>query len=205
VAAFVLVTFASTVPRVFTVKRLLVSLLPYGLLVSAWAMRKLRLRTRVLKGLVLFSLVLCGVNIVLIPKGPWRELVAVVQAEVEPEDDLWVDELAVPVFNYYYDGPHQVHVLRASHLHDLGNVQNTSARDSTEDGRIWVVALTDRYRNLLEYLNPSAPDDLVWSRDWPGVSARAYTLSHSNLSITEPPPWLLAWPSPVDEACQEHE
>jgi uncharacterized membrane protein len=204
---FVLFTLASAVPRVFTVKRLLLSLLPYALLTSAWAIRKLQLKRWQLSALVAYSLVLCGVNVLWVPKEPWPEVVAVVQRELGPDDVLWVDELAVPAFDYYYGGSHERFVWHATRLYDLGQVTHAMQRDPVGEGRILVVALVDAYRNLLDYLPVSW--EPVWSRDWHRVSVRAYTqlASGANFGSSQPdlPSWLLTWPSPVHQVCLEQE
>jgi uncharacterized membrane protein len=206
VALFVLVTIGSVIPRAFTVKRLIVSLWPYGLLISAWAMRRLQLKLWLLSVVVIFSLALCVVNILLVPKEPWREVVAVVQQEIGPDDVLWVDELAVPAFDYYYSGHHERLILRTARLHELSTTGDVGRRSSTDGGYAWVVTRIDPYRNLLDYLPPFYSQKPVWSGDWHRVSVRAYEPAppdtRSAVSGVHPPSWLLAWPSPVDEDCQ---
>jgi 4-amino-4-deoxy-L-arabinose transferase-like glycosyltransferase len=213
IVLFVLGTIGSAIPRLFTVKRLVVSLLPYGLLISAWAMRRLQLRRWLLSVLIAFSLALCVVNVLLVPKEPWREAVSVVQQEIGPNDVLWVDELAVSAFDYYYSGSHKRLILRTAHIHELsnalGDIQDIDQRNSAGEGLIWIVTRVDPYRNLLDYLPPSFPRNLVWSGDWHRVSVRAYAMASPDagppVSGTDPPSWLLAWPSPVHEACQGQE
>ena len=206
-AVYVLITFLSAVPRLFTLKRLLLSLLPLGVLICAWAIRKLQLKRWQLSALFAYSLVLCGVNVLWVPKEPWREVVAVIQRELRPDDVLWVDELAVPAFDNYYGGSHERFVWRATRLYDLGRVTDVTQRDSVGQGRIWVVALVDTYRNLLDYMPASW--EPVWSADWHRVSVRAYTPPASEVTsrISSPdlPSWLLVWPSPVHEVCLEGE
>jgi len=213
VALYVLVTIGSAVPRGFTVKRLLVSLLPYGLLISAWAIRKLQFKRWLLPALVIFALVLCVVNVLLVPKEPWREIVTVVQRELGPNDLLWVDELVVPAFDYYYSGSHERLILRVARLHEwsseLSNAWNADHRSSAGGGYIWIVTMIDPYRNLLDYLPASLSQRLAWSGDWHRVSVRAYAPPPPGTSPpisdtgADLPAWLLAWPSPVDEACEE--
>lgn len=202
---FVLGTVGSAVPRLFTLKRLLVSLLPYGLLVSAWAMRVLRLKRWMLVILILFSLALSVVNIALWPKEPWREVVAVVEREIGPDDQLWVDELAVPVFDYYYHGSRERSVLRVAHMREFHEALSSVRRGSLPAGRIWVVTKVDPYRNLLDYFSPVLLENVVWSADWYHVSVRAYVPpspgSAPLVPDAAPPTWMLAWPSPVHEAC----
>jgi len=203
VALFVLVTIGSTIPRGFTAKRLLVSLLPYGLLISAWAMQRLQFKRWLWSATVISSLVLSAVNIWLVPKEPWREVVAVVQEETDPSDALWVDELAVPAFDYYYNGFPKRLILRTAHLHELKDESDALVRG----GRIWVVTRVDPYRNLFDYFPSSFARKLVWSGDWHRVSVRAYAPDSVDLASSAwdagPPPWLLEWPSPVDDACQK--
>jgi hypothetical protein len=209
VTLFVLVTIGSAIPRGFTVKRLLVSLLPYGLLISAWAVRRLRLKRWLLSALIALSLALCAANVLLVPKEPWREAVDVVQQEIGPDDVLWVDELAIPAFDYYYNGSRERLILRTAHLDELSNAWDTDRHSSAGGGRIWVVTRVDPYRNLLDYLPPSLSQRPVWSGDWHRVSVRAYAPALSDtgapVSGASLPSWLLEWPSPVDEACQERE
>ena len=207
VVLFVVVTAGSAIPRLFTVKLLVVSLLPYGLLVGAWAMRKLRLRRWPLMALVTFSLALCAVNVLLVPKEPWREVVATVEREISPNDALWVDELAVPAFDYYYRGSHERHILRLARLDELTGAGSGDSCASTGGSDIWVVTRVGPYRNLLDYLPPFVSEKTVWSEDWYRVSVRAYAPTAPDAASStrgiDPPPWLLEWPTPLDEACQK--
>ena len=206
VAMFALITIASVIPRGFTLKRLLVSLWPYLMLIGAWALRELRLKAWLLSALIAVLLILCVANSLLVPKEPWREVVAVVQQELGPTDELWVDELAVPAFDYYYSGSPERLILRTAHVHQCPERWTTGRPGGIADaGYIWVVTRVDPYRNLLCYLPPCVTQEEVWARDWYHVSVRAYKPvlpgEGSPVSGTEPPPWLLAWPSPLDEAC----
>ncbi len=208
VVVFLLGTVGSAVPRLFTLKRLLVSLLPYGLLVGAWAMHELQFKPWLLRGLLLLSVALCVVNTAWWPKEPWREVVALVEREAGPGDVLWVDDLAVPAFDYYYGGPLQRQVLRTAHLREFHETL-AHQRGSPREGRIWVLLKVDAYRNLLDYFSPSLSESLLWSGDWHHVSVRAYAPPAPNAGplapAVDPPPWLSAWPSPVHEACQTRE
>ena len=206
VALFALVTIASVIPRGFTLKRLLVSLWPYLMLIGAWALRGLRLKPWLLSALIVVLLVLCVASSLLVPKEPWREVVAVVQQELGPTDELWVDELAVPAFDYYYSGSPERLILRTARVHQCPDRWATGRPGGIANaGYVWVVTRVDPYRNLLSYLPPCVAQEEVWARDWYHVSVRAYKPvlpgEGSPVSGTEPPPWLLAWPSPLDEAC----
>jgi hypothetical protein len=204
---FLLFTMGSAIPRLFTLKRLLLGLLPFGLLICAMAIQELGLERRQLAALVGFSLALSAVNLLWVPKEPWREVVSVVQQELGPGDTLWVDELAVPAFDYYYRGSHERSVWRATHLRDLEQDADVSQGGWTGEGQIWVVALVDPYRNLLDYL--PAAWEAAWSADWHRVSVRAYEKPSvaASAGVAKPvlPAWLSAWPSPVHEACRSEQ
>ena len=210
VALFALITIASVIPRGFTVKRLVVSLWPTLMLIGAWAMRGLRFKPWLLFAIIAVLLALCVANSLLVPKEPWREVVAAVQQELGPNDELWVDELAVPAFDYYYSGSLERLILRTAHVHECPDRWATGRPGGIANGgRVWVVTRVDPYRNLLSYLPPCVTGEEVWARDWYHVSVRAYkpVLPGEGVSGsgTGPPSWLLAWPSPLDEACYRQE
>jgi len=196
VVFFVLLTLGSTVPRLFTFKRLVISLWPYVMVLCAWAMHKLRLKPWQISALVGFSLALCAVNILWAPKQPWRDIVTVVEKEMGPDDVLWVDELAVPAFDYYAADSTARSIWRAAQLYDVA--------EAGDAGRVLIVASVDPYRNLLNYLPESWR--AVEEKDWHHVSLRAYARSQlqANLNAPQPelPSWLLSWPSPSHVACQ---
>jgi 4-amino-4-deoxy-L-arabinose transferase-like glycosyltransferase len=204
---YLLATVGSAVPRLFTVKRLLLGLLPHGLLLTVWAIRRLRLKPWMVSVLIVLSLMLSGVNVLLIPKGDWADVAATVQREMDPGDVLLVDELVVPAFDYYDKGSHRRFVLRTTELARLGSVVEAARRDVGPDGVVWFVAMADPYRDLLGHLPPSLSQEMIWSRDWHGVTVRAYAWPPSGSGHSVPsvdlPAWLLAWPSPLDEACRE--
>lgn len=198
IGLFALGTAFSVVPRLFTVKRLLLPALPYAMLLSAWAMIRVRLPRRVWAGIVAVCLGLCLVNILWVDKEPWREAVARLDSLIAPGDALWVDEMAVPAFDYYDRGAHSRRVLRAA---DLATVAGP-----TGAGRVWLVVRVDRNRNLLDAFPAQAAAPPAWAGDWPGISVRAYDLEALEGGALVPaahlPDGLLSWPSPLDETCR---
>lgn len=196
---FVLLTIGSAVPRLFTFKRLVISLWPYVMLLCAWAMQRLRLKHWQISVLVAFSLALCAVNILWAPKQPWRDIVTVVEKEMGPDDVLWVDELAAPAFDYYADDSLAWSVWRAAQLYDVA--------EPGDAGHILIIASVDPYRNLLNYLPESWL--AIGENDWHHVSLRTYARPQMQANLNDPqpelPPWLLSWPSPLHEACQNQE
>jgi hypothetical protein len=202
-AAFVITTVGSAIPRLYTIKRLLLGLLPYALLLVAWALRHLSLARWPVAALLLFSLILSLLNILLVPKEPWQEVIMVVQEETDTTDAVWVDELAVPAFDYYTHGAPQYSVWHAPHFSAIAAAAPSETPSGPDPRRLWVVALDDSYRSLLDYLPASWQP--VWSRDWHRIKVRAYEmpLPDDRLPGAEAlPDWLLDWPSPLDAACQ---
>jgi 4-amino-4-deoxy-L-arabinose transferase-like glycosyltransferase len=196
---FVLLTVGSAVPRLYTFKRLVISLWPYVMVLCAWAMQRLQLKRWQISTLVIFSLALCAVNIFWAPKQPWRDIVSLVEAELGPNDVLWVDELAVPAFDYYANDTIEWSIWRASQLNAVA--------ETGEVGHVVIVAAVDPYRNLLNYLPASW--QAIEEIDWHHARLRVFVRSQLQTDSDDPQPnlpaWLLSWPSPLHEACTNQE
>lgn len=95
---FVIATIISVYPRIYTIKKLIVALWPYGLMVVAWVFpwdfpRKVpqkRLNRVPLIALLVISLTGSLVNVTLIPKDGWRDLAAYLLTHAAPADRAWV-------------------------------------------------------------------------------------------------------------------
>lgn len=198
-------TLISVLPRLYTLKRVAVSLLPYALIAVAWAMARLGVR-RLALGIVLgCSLALSIFSAWSIPKDPWREALATIAPLVSRADILWIDELAVPVATYYADAVTDGGVV--------GKIRPWRARALAEpaaplptEGRLWFVAQATRYRNLFDAypaLSGCVPD---WTKAWRGIEVRAYNALRLNPTCLAPQTpvvnRLLEWPSPLDDACR---
>jgi hypothetical protein len=199
---FALVTVGTAVPRLFTVKRFLVTVWPYGVLLAAYALLRLRAPAWLLGAGILLAGGLALGSILTVPAGQWSTAVARMAPRLAPGDVIWVDELAVPVFDYYYEGSQPRAVLRASQLPRFA----AAWREAGADQRLWVVVAADAYRDLLDYLAPAVAEAQVWADDRPGIKVRAYQPARlapdvSPLADREPPRWLVRWPSPLDPAC----
>ena len=196
---FALGTAASVVPRLYTVKRLAVGLLPYGLLAAAWAMGRLR-RKRLVWGLALgLSLAASLFNAWGVPKTPWREVVATIDARLRPGDVVWVDGLAMPVFDYYHHSAGTLHPWQVGDLDAIG-------ASLPGAGRLWLIAEANRYRDLFDFYPALSDEAPAWSGSWPGIEVRAYDAARVPEGALAPqsavPEWALNWPSPLDEACR---
>lgn len=192
-------TLVSVLPRLYTLKRLVVSLLPYALIAVAWAIARLGARRLVLGIALVCSLTLSAFAAWSIPKDPWRTALLEIAPRMNPADTLWVDELAVPIVEYYSPMDAGVKPWRASDA-------TAPATSHPAQGRLWLVAQATRYRNLFHLypaLDGLAPD---WSGTWPGIEIRAYEAARLGPDVLRPqtaiPDWLRGWPSPLDEACQ---
>lgn len=98
--AWLLLLAFSAIPRLFTVKRLLVVILPYLALVLAH--RLTILRPRLAWGTAALGLAATLWMLVTFQREPWREVVAALTRTSAARPAVaWVDELAVPVFDYY--------------------------------------------------------------------------------------------------------
>ncbi len=198
VGLYLLGGVVSVVPRLYTVKRLLVTLLPYALLIVAWVVERFAARLAIRAAILGFALFLSLINIWLVPKAPWREAIAVIEAQIGAADVIWVDELAVPAFDYYAQGRHDRRVLRVA---DLDAVSASHARAPM----VWFVVQTGRHRDVFEYLPHLDPSAANVMATWPGVEVRAYATAQTPVEAFAPasdiPSWILAWPSPLDEAC----
>lgn len=221
VILFALVTAFSAVPRLFTVKRLLVGLLPYATFAGAWALDRLcppRRRPAINTDAapwspsvpmlcptlsVVLCAALCVVNAVLVPRGaPWPSVAAWVKTRAAPDDTLWVDDVALPVFDYYFDGPQPLNTLRLADLAAFEPIW------TVQEARVWVVALVDPYRNLTDYISPAIQPAQVAAARWPRATVLAYEPARlpdpAPIIQAQPPAWLQAWPSPFDPACAPH-
>jgi hypothetical protein len=199
---FALATVGMAVPRLFTVKRFLVTVWPYVVLLAAYGLLRVRLPLWFLIIGLLVSSALTLSMVLSLSKGRWPAVVAQMAPAVAPDDKIWVDEVAVPAFDYYYNGKSPRFILRASELLRF----EAAWQESGDNQRIWLVVMADDYRNLLDYFAPEITEARVWASDWPGIKVRAYEPVRlgggvSPLVDRSPPTWLVNWPSPVDAAC----
>jgi hypothetical protein len=100
VAGWLALLLLATFPRVFTIKRQLVVLLPYLALLTGYSLARLPRPAGVLTaglGLLVTLLVLP-----LHQREPWRMVVTdLVQQGSGEAEVIWVDDLSVPAFDYY--------------------------------------------------------------------------------------------------------
>lgn len=102
VAGWLILLMATAVPRLYTVKRLLVGLLPYLALLAAYALaqwpRQIGYAAAGL-GLFISAAILPGH-----PREDWRTAVSQLAATADAPTVYWIDELVVPAFTFYAAG-----------------------------------------------------------------------------------------------------
>lgn len=90
--AFVLVMLSLLVPRVYSVKRVLVTGWPFVILLVAWMIMQLRAwRRPVAAGLLVLSLLVSMASIFFVPKQDWRGTAAFLAGRAEEGELIWPD------------------------------------------------------------------------------------------------------------------
>jgi uncharacterized membrane protein len=143
---FFAITIVSVIPRLYSVKRFLVHLWPYGLLVVAWVF-PWRLSNRLLLVLLLAaSLVGSLINVLIVPKDQWRDLSVYLMTHGKPNDALWI----VPGYqnaplNYYFTHSSEDNIRSTSgRIFDFQSVDASLSDEELEallekDQRVWLI------------------------------------------------------------------
>ncbi|MDX1522750.1 MAG: hypothetical protein R3264_14070, partial [Anaerolineae bacterium] len=206
-SGWLVLLLVSGVPRGYTLKRLLVVLLPYLALLTAYVLAR---RSSLLKGLVVaLGLGLAVLVMATHQREPWRQTVADLVASAGPNTAIWVDELAVPVFAYYWPGPPgstpaDWAPLIGRQLPTLPDLAPPAG------GELWIISADERYRRLTLALPPEFYQSYALQR----VEAEQglYRFIYHRRDQAPPTPvatpvpgpivtWGLQLPSPLDQ-CQ---
>lgn len=175
----------TAVPRLYSLKRQLIAVLPYLTLAAAFALARL---PRAVTVLALASA--AAVTLLVLPmhqREPWRQLLTDLQRN-EPAGVVWVDEWAVTPVDYYSrrlaeagGGQLDWHPLLSRELPQL-----PAARPQPGDS-LWLIMAEGPYRNLLELLPPDfyAGYHLLDERHEPGIGLYHYQRRQNPL---DPPP-----------------
>jgi hypothetical protein len=199
---WLLLLLFSITPRLYSVKRQLVLLLPYFALFAAYALARFPRSAAAL--LAIFGL---AITLWVLPthqREPWREVVAELAAAVNYSTDvIWVDELAVPAFTYY--GGDQLTEGAGPNWSSWAGATLPDARPGT-GGAVWLLTVEGPYRNLRAFLPPPflAAYELTTTRQEAGIGLHRYELRPHPLHlqpVAEPPQsalWGLLLPSPLN-------
>ena len=193
------------VPRLYSLKRQLIALLPYLTLVMAYAFLRL---PRVLKAATL--ILTLAVTLFVLPaqqREAWSEILTQLAGQ-EQAGVIWVDEWAVTPVDYY-DRQMQAEsgVLLDWHPLLSRNLPKLPATQPQPEGDLWLIMAEGSYRHLLELLPPAfhADYELLEERQAPGIGLYHYQRRSAPLDPAPdlPPPsqttlWSLESAFPLD-------
>lgn len=148
---FLLVAVLMVVPRLFTVKRVLVTGWPYVLLLLAWLIMRAEAWRRWLLTLVLGVSLLASLLTLAQPKDDWRSATAYVERESAPEAAVWLD----PRWNEFPYGYYAERTVPVT-----GDVEALAEMAVRRD-EIWIVA--ERYHGANV---PSSPAEAWLDEHW---------------------------------------
>jgi hypothetical protein len=163
---FLLATVVSVVPRLYTIKKLVIVLWPLGLLAVAWLFPWKRVHRLTLAIMLAASLIGSLVNVTVVPKDQWREMATYLRQHSEPTDAIWV----LPRYHgaplrYYLDYPdtpdENTSFLATIDLPNVTGAMNDSnlAELAGDNRRIWLIShavnvtATDPTRRVERWLN----------------------------------------------------
>jgi len=103
IALFVLLTVLEPIPRLYSVKRLVVTGWPFVVLGIAWlSLNKFRKPKQVAAGLVIVSFIATLVTLLAVPKDDWRSAVAYINQNAGPDDAVWMEpSYGILPYGYY--------------------------------------------------------------------------------------------------------
>ncbi|MGB3716250.1 MAG: glycosyltransferase family 39 protein [Candidatus Promineifilaceae bacterium] len=103
VIVFILLTALIPIPRLYSVKRLVVTGWPFVILGLAWlTLSMFRKQKLVFFGLVAFSLITSLITLLAVPKDDWRGAVALINQKAGADDVVWLYPFSGNLpYNYY--------------------------------------------------------------------------------------------------------
>ncbi len=204
VGVWLLLLILAALPRGYTIKRQIVVVLPYLALLSGYALsRRSKLGGSMIAGL---GLILTLANPAGQAREPWRAAVSDLAAERDPQAVIWVDELAVPIFEYYWRSPSAGRPatswtpLWGQALPALPDLRPAPGQT------LWLVTPESAYRRLTVLLPPAFQREyrLVEARREVGLGIYRYQRRPGSWpdepAVTEASPvdrWGLLLPSPL--------
>lgn len=122
VVVFLILTALTPVPRLYSLKRLLVTGWPFVILGVSWlATRKFTNQNVVVSALLAVSLSASLVVLFVVPKDDWRSAVSTINKQAAPGDIAWLDPASGRLAYDYYDP-----VLNPQYSADLLGTPSTS-------------------------------------------------------------------------------
>ena len=131
---FALATLGLALPRLYTLKRILVTGWPYVALLAAWLIGRSHRRRQWAAALLSLSLLACLIT-VLTPKDDWRSVAAYARAHVPVADLVWID----PVWNTLpYNQYQPLHPAQRGK--NAGSVADLTMLAANHTHNIWLIS-----------------------------------------------------------------
>jgi hypothetical protein len=199
----VLLALAS-VPRLYSLKRQLVVLLPYAALLTALALR--RYRPGVALVLPAAGVILALLTLWQPPREPWRDVITTEMAHLDTNTVVWVDDLVWPAVVYYMrrlgwsEPPAAVQPWIGSRFPELPTMTPPPG------GELWLLTMENPYRHLVKLLPASFAADyaLIAAYHRDGIGFARWQRRPAPLDPPPPRPapppeagWGLLLPSPL--------
>lgn len=165
----------ATFPRLYSIKRQIMILLPFLAIVTAWVFWSL---PRWLRAAMLS--ISLAITLLLLPqhrREPWDILISDLQSQVQGSSVVWVDELAWAGFDYY-TRRQEANNLRQRASPFLGDGSSVQLEHQPTAGAdLWLVLYLDLYRDLRNRLSPAflARYELVEEQRFDGLDVYRYT------------------------------
>ncbi|MCX7852523.1 MAG: hypothetical protein N2383_07025 [Caldilineales bacterium] len=204
VAMWVALLILAAVPRLYSLKRQLVVLLPFAALLTALALR--RQRPLVAVALPAAGLLLTAVTLVQPPREPWREVITAEMSRLDADTVVWVDDLVWPAVVYYTRRMGWTEPPAGVQLWIGARLPEWPAVTPPPGGELWMLTMENPYRNLVSLLPASfaAEYALIAAQHRDGIGfwrwQRRVEPLHPPPSRPTPPPeagWGLLLPSPL--------
>jgi hypothetical protein len=167
------VTVITVIPRVYTIKKIVVALWPYYLLVVAWFWPWQAAYRRTLTLILTASLAGALINVAVIPKDQWRDVARYLQEHRQPDDGLWLQPYYHAIaLDYYARG------ALPSVRPDVGGAPGALAEQARGLARLWYVygvrdvTAADSRHVVAAWLDANMRR--IESRDWYGIRVTLY-------------------------------
>lgn len=170
---WLVVLLFAVMPQAFTLKRQFVLLLPYfALITAAVAVKWSRAWQFTLLGLTALAAI---ISIFTLQREPWRDTVQALAAQPETSV-IWVDEMSVPVFDYYWPrfaSPNRSVQWTPIFDQDLPTLPTLQPLPA---GDLWLVTAESTYRHLNLFLPDEfrAQYDLIDEQHATGIGVYHY-------------------------------
>lgn len=206
VSLWIALVIASIVPRAFTLKRVIVVMLPYLALATAYSLA--RWPKIIVRAVILLEAIAVVISLFTLQREPWRAAVVELLTKDTPSV-VWVDDLAIPIFDYY--ARHAAPPDRPAAWSPLFGRQlpQTPQLQPAAGGTLAIVSNQNRYRRLAAFLPAEFYREYEMSteRHEPGIGVNLYRRRTQPDRAATPPghtpsdEWGLSLPSPLD-TCQ---